>query len=326
MGAHTRDELAQYQSLPLDAKILMSQQRIRDWYRYWGGKVHISFSGGKDSTVLLDLVRGLFPDVPAVFVDTGLEFPEIKEFVKTKDNVTILRPKMSFRQVIEKYGYPVFSKEISHHIEYAEKKSIWAVNAFKGLNKDGTSSKYRERFIKYEKYLNAPFKISDHCCYIMKKTPLKEYEHKYESYAIIGTMADESDLRLQSWMEHGCNAFDEKRPISRPLSFWTEQDVLEYIVSKKLPYASVYGNIVEKDGKYQCTGYTRTGCVFCAFGAHLRHPNQFQLLRQTHPKLFEYCMKPWDEGGLGMKEVLDYCEIEYSNGLLDLLQEGSDIK
>ena len=118
---HTQQELAQYQSLPLKAKILMSQQRIRDWYRYFGGEVYVSFSGGKDSTVLLDLVREMYSEVPAVFVDTGLEYPEIKEFVKSKENVTILRPKMSFREVIEKYGYPVIGKEVATRIEYAKK-------------------------------------------------------------------------------------------------------------------------------------------------------------------------------------------------------------
>ena len=106
------------------------------------------------------------------------------------------------------------------------------------------------------------------------------------------------------------------------MSFWTEQDVLEYIVTKKLPYAPVYGEIKFGEGRYYTTGAERTGCVFCAFGAHLeKEPNRFQRLRLTHPKLFEYCMKPWDEGGLGMKEVLDYIGIEYSNGLLDLLEE-----
>ena len=85
-------ELKQKQSLPLEAKIAMILRRIREWYEYWDGNVYVSFSGGKDSTVLLHLVRQYYPDVPAVFSDTGLEFPEIREFVKTVQNVTWLRP------------------------------------------------------------------------------------------------------------------------------------------------------------------------------------------------------------------------------------------
>ena len=104
-------ELKQKQSLPLEAKIAMTLRRIREWYEYWDGNVYVSFSGGKDSTVLLHLVRQYYPDVTAVFSDTGLEFPEIREFVKTVPNVTWLRPAMTFKKVIEKHGYPVISKE-----------------------------------------------------------------------------------------------------------------------------------------------------------------------------------------------------------------------
>jgi len=118
---HTAQDLAMMQSLPLEIKVRMTQDRIRQWYQHFGGNVCVSFSGGKDSTVLLDIVRRLYPDVPAVFSDTGLEYPEIKEFVKTKENVEIVRPKMNFRQVIEKYGYPLVSKEVAEAIYYARR-------------------------------------------------------------------------------------------------------------------------------------------------------------------------------------------------------------
>ena len=121
MNKHTISDLYQMQSLPLKHKITMTKQRIRGWYEHWDGNVYVSFSGGKDSTVLLDIVRQMYPDVPAVFVDTGLEYPEIREFVKTFDNVTWLKPKMNFRQVIEKYGYPFISKEVSEKAMYARR-------------------------------------------------------------------------------------------------------------------------------------------------------------------------------------------------------------
>ena len=122
MGKHTRSELAQYQCLPLSAKIRMTKLRIRDWVDYWGiNGVYVSFSGGKDSTVLLDIVRQMYPNIKAVFVDTGLEYPEIRDFVGTFENVEWLKPKMTFKQVIEKYGYPFISKEVSECVQGARK-------------------------------------------------------------------------------------------------------------------------------------------------------------------------------------------------------------
>lgn len=125
MSERTKDDLKQLQSMPLDAKILMTQTRIREWVREFGESgVYVSFSGGKDSTVLLDIVRKMFPDIEAVFVDTGLEYPEIRQFVKTFDNVTILRPDMRFDEVIKKYGYPMISKEISKCVSEIKKRRI----------------------------------------------------------------------------------------------------------------------------------------------------------------------------------------------------------
>ena len=99
---HTLADLRQMQSLPLEIKISMTERRIRDWVSYWGEDgVYVSFSGGKDSTVLLDICRKLYPNIVAVFSDTGLEFPEIREFVKTKENVVWVKPELTFKKVIE---------------------------------------------------------------------------------------------------------------------------------------------------------------------------------------------------------------------------------
>ena len=122
MAKHTISDLYQMQALPLSAKIRMTENRIRAWVDEYGEDgVYVSFSGGKDSTVLLDIARRLFPNIKAVFVDTGLEYPEIRDFVKTFENVDWIKPKKNFRQVIDEYGYPFISKEVSSCVDGARK-------------------------------------------------------------------------------------------------------------------------------------------------------------------------------------------------------------
>ena len=280
------------QSLPLEVKILKSQQRIREWYEHWNGMVYVSFSGGKDSTVLLHLVREMYPDVPAVFINTGLEYPENVYFARTIDNLVQVRPKYNFKQIIEKYGYPVVSKEQSQYIyEYRNTKSKKLKRKrFYGVNGNWMISR------KWRHLLKAPFPISDHCCQILKKNPVSEYERETGRKGFIGNMAGESRVRAQTWLSQGCNAFDANRPISRPMSFWTDKDVWDYIGNRDVSYSRIYD-----------MGYTRTGCVACCFGVHLEgNPNRFQLLEKTHPKFHRFCIER-----LGVGEVLDYMGIDY---------------
>lgn len=338
-----RWELRQLQSLPLAAKVSMTESRIREWVTEYGEDgVYVSFSGGKDSTVLLDIVRRMYSGIEAVFVNTGLEYPEIQQFVKTFDDVTILRPKMRFDDVLRTYGYPLISKEVSLAIYYARKGSVWANNYFSGLDRKGNPHKFKEgMYGKYKPICNADFAVSDKCCGIMKEKPLNEYEKRTQKKPITAIMAAESKKRETAWLQTACNAFEGKRPISKPMSFWTEQDVLRYIKVNDLPIASVYGAIVEKDedgyeydtnlvgeqiGKYYTTGCNRTGCIFCAFGCHLeKSPTRFQLLKQTHPHQYNYCIGGgeyvggiWQpsKDGLGMGHVFDELNAIYGDGFI----------
>lgn len=354
MAKHTREELALFQSLPLEVKIRMTEQRIKGWVNTFGQDgVYVSFSGGKDSTVLLDIVRNRmqYDNIPAVFCDTGLEYPEIRNFVKSYEDVTWLRPEMNFKQVIEKYGYPFISKEVSYDVytarkflddpkKYAHKKPL-------PVNKNGAYRPYSlmklegeldTKMFNQEKWhflLNAPFKISNICCDIFKKMPAKHYGKESGRKPILATMASESRMRRKQWFLNGCNGFDMKSPVSNPMSFWTEQDVLLYIKKNHIPICSVYGDIVddvqgteEVDGQMtisdivgwedqegfdaqrrplRTTGCNRTGCMFCGYGCHLeKGEGRFELMKRTHPKQYEWIMKPWSEGGLGYKEVIDW--------------------
>ena len=121
---HELWELQSMQAAPLAVKIRMTERRIQDWIDYYGEDgVSISFSGGKDSTVLMDIIRNRmgYKNIPAVFVDVPTQYPELKQFALTWDNVEVLKPKISFMEVCEKYGFPLISKEVSECVYGARK-------------------------------------------------------------------------------------------------------------------------------------------------------------------------------------------------------------
>ena len=383
---HEIYELRQMQAMPLEIKIRMTKERIEAWYDNWtrfdilntktgktrfktidtrdkynepelreneviqsayDGQVYVSFSGGKDSTVLKHIVDSMYDDVPSVFVNTGLEYPEIQNFAKSQKNVVTVRPSKSFKQVLDECGYPVISKEVSKCVHYARSGGQDNVHYQKlfGTHLDNDGKKSTFCCDNWSFLYDSPFLVSSRCCDIMKKSPAHHYETQTGRKRMTAMMADESRLRTQRWLLNGCNAFDSTSPNSSPMSFWTEQDVLRYIAKYNVPYCrEIYGDIVRKttnddcdgqvtwgdvldqpfteDEELETTGAKRTGCVFCMFGCHLeKQPNRFQRLKKTHPQLWNYCINGgefnedgmWQPSrtGLGLGFVLDYIGVPY---------------
>lgn len=258
-SVHDAQRLKELQSLPLERKIQITQNRIQEWYMHWNGKVYISFSGGKDSTVLATLARQLYQNIPVIFCNTGLEFSSIQKFAKDF-GATQIFPKMPFQEVVSTYGYPLISKEVAETIYYARRiignnEKQLSKNVRRNLllgecsMPDGTG---KSLFCK-EKWMplaqDSTVMISHLCCAVMKKHPMLIYSKESGNKPIIGTLADESRLRKQAWIRHGCNAFDSKKPSSHPMSFWTEQDVLTFIKESNIKITDVYGDICLDNNK-----------------------------------------------------------------------------
>lgn len=304
------EELQRKQKLPLAEKVALSMALIRDWYEAWGGMVAVSFSGGKDSRLLLHLVRSMYPDVPAVFCNTGLEYPEVVRVVLDTPNHVILKPAMPFGSVIKQYGWPIGSKKVARGVNIIRHPTENNANIrrlyLEGINRYGREVHGFKVPKQWHFLFDAPFEVSDKCCDVMKKRPMAKYERETGRRPFVGTMASDSKQRQRAYLlEGGCNAYDAKRPRSAPLSFWTEQDCLHYLHEYRIPLASVYGDIVRDDkGKLVTTGVRRTGCIFCCFGLSLDEGprNRFELLAESHPKLHHFVMDR-----LGLREVLDYC-------------------
>lgn len=283
-------ELDRLKKLPLEMKVVYSLTKIQNFYVANNGKVFISFSGGKDSTVLMHLVRSKYPDIPAVFFDTGMEYPENRKFIKKFDNVEFIKPEMNFKEVIDRYGYPCISKEIAAWTGLAQKGYKRAIDR---MNDEGMYGGKR-----YVWMIDAPFKVSADCCRIMKKKVSHQYYKSTGRCPIIGTRVEESRIRRKVFITHGDDHKSHGMPTLTPLSIWSEKDIEDYITINNLELSEAYTKL----------GCTRTGCMFCMFGI-MNDKDRFLRLKKDHPAIWRQCMKPREEGGLGIKQVLDFMKI-----------------
>lgn len=344
MNAFTKDELKEFQSESLEEKFQRSLAKVGEWYLRWENEVYVSFSGGKDSTVLADICARwcsiIGTRLHLVFINTGLEYPEIQKFVnefaqwlrnehEIEVTLDIIRPKMRFDEVIKKYGYPLIYKEVACKIfEYRSKPDGYASQSFNPESEKIKRYGKRYDLSKWIPLRDSKIPISHKCCDVMKKSPAHLFEKTTGKKPIIATLAEESALRQQYWLKNGCNAFNTKRPTSQPMSFWTEQDILAYLDKYNIPIAEPYGDIIKDDkGKYMTTKCDRTGCIFCAFGCHNDSgKSRFQRLKETHPRQYEYCIGggEYDENGvwrpnkngLGMGKVFDEINALYGENFI----------
>lgn len=268
------------------SKIIQTKYLIKQTINEFGLEhVYISYSGGKDSTVLSHIAKQLYPDILHIFANTTNEYPETLQHIrweKEENNTNLITviPKdaygnaWTFKRVVETYGYPMFSKRIANAIRTYQ-------HALSDTTKQHSIDYINRNFKKYEKYKELP--ISDKCCDKLKKEPLKRKAKELDmKCAILGILASESYQREKDWINYGCNVFyQRKENQSRPLSFWTDNDILDYIKKYNIKISKLYN-----------MGYSRNGCMYCGFGVHLeKGKNRFQLLAATHPIQYKYFAK-----------------------------------
>ena len=283
-------ELRRLQKMPYEWKVQHAKDVIREFVEHEGQNgVYVSFSGGKDSTVLLHLVRSIFPDVPAVFANTGIEFPEQVKFVRTFPNVTEVHPIKRFPKILKEDGIVYPSKEVAMYVKDAKKGCKYAINGFKGLDTEDNENRYKARFKRWAFLLNCGVKISPDCCKLMKEKPLRDFEKQNGMSPIIGTRAEESFRRSVGWTKSGCNSFSNGHAKSTPLALWMFDDVMRYIKEQNLLLSPMYLN----------QGLNRTGCMFCPVPIAHRDYRNIEYARKNYPKLYETIMMKF-----GLEEML----------------------
>jgi 3'-phosphoadenosine 5'-phosphosulfate sulfotransferase (PAPS reductase)/FAD synthetase len=293
----TYEELKYRQEWTLEQKIDHAVGVVSTFMDRVNGKIYLSTSGGKDSGVMLDIVRRFVDrNIPAVFCNTGNEYPEVVKFVRKTENLVIIRPQVHIRQIIERYGFPLVSKEQSRSIYQARHTKSEKLRHIRLYGSKNGIGKIAE---KWKFLINAPFDVSEKCCDYLKKKPFEKFHRSMGLFPIIGTMASESRLRLQKWLRYGCNSFESNTVASYPLSIWTEADVWTYIRKFNLPYSPIYG-----------MGIRRTGCMVCGFGCHNKGDRRFHFLKEQRPKIYDYFMQ-MTNNGISYRKALQYCGVDF---------------
>lgn len=337
----TRWEFEQKQSLPYEAKVKLAARRANEFYDEIvgnrGANVHVSV-GGLDSITLLLFLRSIGLDVEAISV-SALEDKSIQA-VHKQLGVQRISPGMRQVDVLNKFGFPVISKEKASKIKALQnpternatvRHAIMTGECGKqGGYRTGTRMQLPKKWLELfggpenerygTDYRTAPFKVSDDCCYYMKEQPCDKWAREHNSFPYLGLMASEGGRREKSLIANGCNYYGKTTIRSCPFATFLRQDLLQLALDLNVPVPEIYGTIERRaDGTLYTTKAQRTGCTMCGFGIHIeQRPHRFDRLREMNPKAWEYymyrCVTDEETGETyGWGRVLDYIGVEWEN-------------
>lgn len=350
IGANTK--IANFnvkQKMPYEFKIKYAEIRAKEFVTECdkrGLNYHVSV-GGLDSITLFIFLKSIGIDAPGISV-SYLEDISIQKIHK---QLGIERLKSSVKYVddngcehywtkhdiIQEFGFPVLSKEISSKIETLanpteKNKTVrhaivtGETGEYGGYQKNSRMKLSRKWLEKFGGYANTDegtdyqipdFKVSAKCCYYLKEKPCELWAKSHNSVPFLGLMASEGGRRSKTLKINGCNYFGASTIRSAPFAIFSRQDLLQLALDLNVPVPEIYGTIERKnDGTLYTTGAQRTGCSMCGFGIHLeKRPHRFDQLKIRNPKEWEYwmyeCCNDSDGNSYGWAHVLDYLGIGY---------------
>ncbi len=328
------------QNLPYEIKVKRAKIRINEFITEMNARncnAHVSV-GGLDSIVLLLFIRSMGINIPAISV-SGVEDKSIQGIHKQL-GVIRLKSYKSKVEVLNQVGFPVISKRIAGKIDLLQNPSeknktvrhaiITGECGEQGHFAKNSRMKLPQKWLQLfagmankeygTRYYEAPFRVSNKCCYYLKEKPCDDWAREHNSHPFLGLMASEGGQREEALVEHGCNYYGKTVMRSAPFAPFLRQDLLQLALDLEVPVPEIYGEIKRKpDGTLYTTKAQRTGCSMCGFGIHMeKRPHRFDRLRESNPKewhfwMYECCTDHETGEKYGWGRVLDWIGVEWED-------------
>lgn len=335
-----RAQFTAMQQLPYEIKIKRAELRAYEFYEEMqnrGYNCHVSV-GGLDSITLYLFLKSIGIIVPAISV-SGIEDKSIQRIHEQLGIIKINSYKTKV-EVLNEVGFPVISKKIAGRIDLLQhptekNKTVrhaiitgecGAQGHFAKNSRMKLPQKWLELFAGMANteygtdFKEAPFKVSNKCCYYLKEKPCDDWAKEHKSFPYLGLMASEGGQREEALMDHGCNYYGKTVMRSAPFGTFLRQDLLQLALDLNVPIPEVYGEIKRKpNGVLYTTLAQRTGCNMCGFGIHMEErPHRFDKLRARNPKEWEFwmykCCTDKETGEkFGWGKILDYIGVDWED-------------